>query len=36
MIVRDDYDKEYELGEILQTPRQFVEYTQQQFLFHEG
>ncbi len=36
MIVRDDYDKEYELGEILQTPMQFAEYTQQQFLFHEG
>lgn len=36
MIVRDENDKEYELGEILQTPRQFAEYTQQQFLLHEG
>ena len=36
MIVRDDQDKEYELGEVLQTPRQFAEYTQQQFLLHEG
>ena len=36
MIVRDDEDKEYELGEILQTPKQFAEYTQQQFLLHEG
>ena len=29
MIVRDEHDNEYELEEILQTPRQFVEYTQQ-------
>jgi hypothetical protein len=36
MIVRDDDEKEYELGEILQWPRQFLEYTQQQFLLHEG
>jgi hypothetical protein len=36
MIVRNDNDIEYELGEILQTPRQFAEYTQQQFLLHEG
>ena len=32
MIVRDEYDYEYELGEILKTLRQFVEYTQQQAL----
>ena len=30
MIVHDDNDKTYELNEILQTPRQFIEYTQQQ------
>lgn len=36
MIVRDEHDLEYELGEVLQTPRQFLEYTQQQFLLYEG
>lgn len=33
MIVRDDDDNKYELSEILQTPRQFVEYTQNSFRF---
>lgn len=32
MIVHDDHNNEYELGEILQTPRQFVEYTQKKVL----
>jgi len=36
MIVRDDYDQEYELGEVLTTPRQFLEHTQQHFLMTEG
>jgi hypothetical protein len=36
MIVRDDYDQEFELEEVLTTPRQFLEYTQQHFLMKEG
>jgi len=36
MIVRDDYDQEIELEEVLTTPRQFLEYTQQHFLMKEG
>jgi hypothetical protein len=36
MIVRDDYDNEHELGEVLQYPGQFVEYTQAHFLDHYG
>ncbi|HEX6432112.1 MAG TPA: hypothetical protein VF008_30685 [Niastella sp.] len=34
MFVRDDRDAAYELGEILQTRRQFVEFTQQRFLLN--
>lgn len=36
MIVRDDYDNRIELPEVLTTPRQFVEFTQQHFLMTEG
>jgi hypothetical protein len=35
MIVSDDHDNEYELGELLQTPSEFVTYTQQQFLLNK-
>lgn len=34
MVVHDDYDNEYELGEILQMPRQFAAYTRQQAPLH--
>ena len=30
MIVRDEYDNEYELDKILKTPKQFIKYTHQQ------
>jgi hypothetical protein len=36
MIVRDDYDNEHEIGEVLQSPLQFMEYTQNHFLNKEG
>src|SRR5688572_9899949 len=34
MIVCDDHDAAYELGKVLKTPKQFVEYTRQQAQFH--
>jgi hypothetical protein len=36
IIVHDDHDNAYEPDEILQTPLQFIEYTQQQFLHYKG
>jgi hypothetical protein len=36
MIVRDDHDNEHEIGEVLTSPNQFLEYTQNHFLLNEG
>jgi hypothetical protein len=36
MIVSDDHDNIYELSKLLQTPIEFVTYTQQQFLNYKG
>ena len=36
MIVRDDYDREHELGMVLTSPQQFLEYTQSNFLTEVG
>jgi hypothetical protein len=35
IIVHDDHDKEYKPEEVLQTPLQFIQYTQQQFLHYK-
>jgi hypothetical protein len=36
MIVRDDNDREHEVREVFKHPMQFMEYTQNHFLLHEG
>ena len=36
MIVRDDYDREHELGMVLTSAQQFLEYTQSHFLTQVG
>jgi hypothetical protein len=36
MIVRDDYDREHQLGMVLTSPQQFLEYTQSHFLTEVG
>ena len=36
MIVRDDYDREHELGMVFTSPHQFLDYTQSHFLNEAG
>jgi hypothetical protein len=36
MIIRDDHDREHELGMVLTSPQQFLEYTQGHFLTEVG